>query len=118
MEGGGGKECWVRLCRKRLLLQLDLRCKGVERGTYMRVRGRTNYVVDGPYVQSRPSSASGLGLVNDLCTGIGLLRGYKSLGKPNNLFFALGLIGRIELEDGIKDGIETQASGTMTVAYS
>ena len=59
-----------------------------------------------------------VGLTNDLCTSIGLLRGYNSLGKPNNLFFTLGLIGRIELEDGIKDGIEIQASGTMTMAYS
>ena len=34
--------------------------------------------------------------------------------KANNLFFALGLTGRIE--DGIKDEIKTQASCTMTVA--
>src|SRR5260221_13117117 len=59
-----------------------------------------------------------VGLTKDLGTGTGLLQGYNSLGKSNNLFFALGLIGRIELEDGIKDSIETQASGTMTVAYS
>ncbi len=52
-----------------------------------------------------------VGLANDLHTGIGLLWGYNSLGKPNNRFFALR-----ELEDGMKDGIETQASGTMMVA--
>ena len=62
-NGRGGKEGWVWLSRKRQLLQLDPRCKGGgdegKRGTYMRVCGRTNYVIDGPYVQSRPSSTSG-----------------------------------------------------------
>ena len=53
-------------------------------------------------------------LINNLCTGIGPLWGYDSPAKPKNHFFALGLTGRIE--EGIKSGIETQASGTMTVA--
>ncbi len=71
MEGGGGKErCWkgcaVNGCCCNWICEMKKErgfTKGIEEGkkggTYMRMRGRTNYVVDGPYVQNHPSSASG-----------------------------------------------------------
>ncbi len=73
--------------------------EGKKRGTYMRMRGRANYVADGPYVLSHPSSASGYKNDQRSVYRCWALTGYDSPAKTNNRFFAVGLTGRIE--DGI-----------------